>query len=466
MNAEFDAMPLFLWSILLFIALLMTGIRLFRRHHGTRVFRLTDVAYLVEMAVMVAVMGTAFWISQKTGPEWLYKLALGGVVTLALVPIAIILSAWIAIRAREEAAAETGTSANADRHWGTQIALAANKQVERLGFSVFMVPLLVVPPKELSLLQMMAFGLVGMIAIPFCCNWLEKRLQQKLPENVPRGQHQEPVQVDAAEAARVAGATAPWGPQIRLITISLALCAPLTAPVLAMLRPTPPFGLSLQVAALICLLWMTIPLFLIAFASWPGRVTRKHTVFIAARPQAVWETLHYRETDAYYRPSVARLTQISSAPVAWRMHMRDVGPCWRCGLPKGADRIAAVLRIDLLQLEPGHLQHTRCTAESVTGMPSLYRAEESIFEVSPHARGSEVSYTCIIDRPRLFTVLMGLANVAPKDLLQDLAETLEGRPGKSLYAVGRKSLLDARAAKDVCGCEHAAHRRQLTGARA
>lgn len=214
-------------------------------------------------------------------------------------------------------------------------------------------------------------------------------------------------------------------------------------------------GLPLWASGAIALSWLTAVPLLVVVLRWPFPASQRHTLVINVPPEHVWDTLHCRATDNYYRGAVARIEQSSAASNRFIWHYVDVAPCPLCGLPrsKHAAHTHSRLHVEVVEQVVGH------RARQITTFPPgtpfhgrLLLREENSFEIQRHPDGATVIYQTRATGMRLWVYALTLSGNVPKDLLEDLKAHLEGRQGNGVFASARKHREHADASPMLCGC--------------
>lgn len=246
-----------------------------------------------------------------------------------------------------------------------------------------------------------------------------------------------------------------WSNEARLAAIWVPALVVYIGMVFALIWGGKAAGFSQQSYAGMALLWMLgVPL-LIAFGRSPMRIRQRHTLVIKAPPQQVWDTLHCRETDAYYRAPTARIEKVPGTANMFVWHYGDVGPCCQCGLPRGkhSGQELTPLLVEVVEQETGRRARQIATyPASAPFSARLYRREENGFEIVSHADGAEITYSIDVVGARLWMFALTLSGNIPKDLLDDLKAHLEGTKSHGVFGAGRNHLEFAAASPLLCGC--------------
>lgn len=246
-----------------------------------------------------------------------------------------------------------------------------------------------------------------------------------------------------------------WSCEARLAVIVVPALAFYIGGVFAAIWLGKAANLSSQLCAALALAWLlAIPL-LVAFMRWPGRIHQSHTLIIDAAPQLVWDTLHCRETNHYYRAPTARIEKVAGSNNRFVWHYAELGVCPSCGLPREAGRShsSTCLNVEVVEQIPG--RSARQVATFPPGTPfrdRLLLREENSFSIAPHGGGAAITYETSVVGARLWAAALTLSGNIPKDLLEDLKAHLEGTRSKGVFGSGRHHREQADLSPRLCGC--------------
>lgn len=244
-----------------------------------------------------------------------------------------------------------------------------------------------------------------------------------------------------------------WETERRRAAVLLPAFAIYICAIFAILWGGKAAGWPVELRAGLALAWMTgIPL-VVAFIRWPGRITQSHTVVIAASPEKVWDTLHCRQTDSYYRETCLRIEKVPGSENRYIWHHADLGYCGCCGLPKSRAHTMLRTHAEVVDLVPGRSE--RLVSTFLEGTPfhrRYYRSEENSFQILPHRDGAEVKYVLSTVGVRIWLLAVFAADSIPRALLADLKSYLEGTEGSGVFANGRRQIEFAQASPKLCGC--------------
>ena len=214
-------------------------------------------------------------------------------------------------------------------------------------------------------------------------------------------------------------------------------------------------GYSSLAYASLAVIWLSGAPALIKFARWPFHIRQSHTLVIDASPQCVWDTLHCRETDDYYRGHATRIEKLPGEGSRFVWHYCDVGPCEHCGLSRGKHNTPTSSRIlvEVTEQEPGRRASQVATfPPELSAIHRLYRSEVNSFRIVPHADGAQITYEIDIAGARLWMFALTWSGNIPRDLLEDLKAHLEGTKSHGVFGAARDHLEIAAAAPHLCGC--------------
>ena len=214
-------------------------------------------------------------------------------------------------------------------------------------------------------------------------------------------------------------------------------------------------GYSSPAYASLAVIWIAGVPALIIFARWPFHIRQSHTLVIDAPHQRVWDTLHCRETDDYYRGHATRIEKLPGEDNRFTWHYCDAGPCEHCGLPRGKHNTPTSYRIlvEVTEQEPGrHARQVATFPPDLTASRRLYHSEVNAFQIVPHADGAQITYEIDIAGARLWMFALTWSGNIPRDLLEDLKAHLEGTKSHGVFGAARDHLENAAAAPHLCGC--------------
>ena len=190
------------------------------------------------------------------------------------------------------------------------------------------------------------------------------------------------------------------------------------------------------------------------FPRWPGLIERRASLLIEASPQAIWETLRLRETASHYRTNIARVEKRADAPERYALHYRDLRllPCPRCASHHDPERIGYVVEVEIVEKRPGvsELHRTLPMTTGARWMRNAYRQELDHWVLAPEAGGTRITYTSIVDRPRLFFAIMARVGNPSNELLVSLKARMEGRYDPTMFGNAGRQLKTIRESGGLC----------------
>jgi hypothetical protein len=187
---------------------------------------------------------------------------------------------------------------------------------------------------------------------------------------------------------------------------------------------------------------------------YPGALRLGHSLVIKASPEQVWAAVSYRPTHDYYRATVARIARRPGERETYDLHIRDLGRCRRCGLPKPPDRSIKTVTVEIVERVECRLERTRSVVAPGQGSP-VVREEHNEWRIEPHPEGALVTRSSVAFGPTLsfwLTARVKMRNSA-RDNLIALKSHLEGAPGVGSFSAAREMLEASRAAPRHCRCE-------------
>lgn len=214
---------------------------------------------------------------------------------------------------------------------------------------------------------------------------------------------------------------------------------------------TGPQGPDTVGLALVAAWCFGLPL-LVAFGRWPRAVAQAHNLTILASPQAVWDAIHLRATETYYRASTVRYEALDATGRRLRWHHRDLSQCGRCGLPQAPDKVAQTALCEILEQVNGVSQTFRTTQPDLPSWRRMHSLELETFAIAAHPGGTEITFSSVVEGPRLFLLPLFISGNIPRDILWDLKAFLEGTRGYGVFDTGRQMLAAIRAAPAHCSC--------------
>ena len=211
-------------------------------------------------------------------------------------------------------------------------------------------------------------------------------------------------------------------------------------------------GISMPWRIGLPLAWLVgVPVFLRYFR-YPGSLKLSHSLVIHAPPDTVWNAVTYRQTTDYWRATVAKVVRICAEREIYDVHIRDLGNCQTCGLPKPPDRSKIKTTVEILERRAGGLERTRSTLPSSHSRP-VVRDEQNEWRIEPHPDGSLVTRSSIGIAPLMWFWIISKLRNPSRDSLIALKSYLEGTRGAGAFAAAQEMLDTARAAAGHCRCE-------------
>lgn len=215
-----------------------------------------------------------------------------------------------------------------------------------------------------------------------------------------------------------------------------------------------PWRLPVAMAAL--LLTLAAPLYAV-FGRWPGRVSSKGEIEIAATPDQIWDKLKFRAGMEDWKGVYHRIERLDEPGEVYRLHYFADASCTECGLPKHPDDSMISQRVEILEAAEPHIYRTRSFpkgVDSIKGDTAKWLdCEEGCHTITPlPGGGCKVHLECAADQPKIWIALLIKLGGPVKESLGVLKAHLEGGADSTIYQTARDRFAAARLAPRHCGC--------------